>query len=524
METTAKTDASLIPQVNKDAAKVLERLINNKLFAHGDPHHAQFLTGKVEIGVGLDNDHYLARKDDVKPQEVIRIRFKDPHVEMVPSKVQDVLKDVLKSIPGIADAVSFESEKEHSKKLKDTLAEFKDQGANIPENTFEWRGFADNLDTKGWQSIDDHALKVNKNIAGIYVDIDIPKGKDDDKKDKGATQKVAENIRARLPQIKEVLLQRVIKYTPGMDEATKCALTERFNKLEFTVSNLDSEYSNNVTIHIQSPEQAKEKDAKHGELSKKQVELDPTNPLNALSKEHLGKALGRAVLHAGETAGEIFPLIAGREDMKRAIGKALTRFKAEKPDMAAKVDAFLADDLFKNQQGWENRQDLKQAPRFNKDPDKAGELTVDLKVSADKAASIIEAIAGLDKQHGAHTAQQAPIIIINQAAAAAAPGAAVENALKPFAQDLIGHVKAAYQSIEAGLEKSVSLQTPAATANGADTLASITNAEKAVDAAIAKADALLNNLKNEKNPPSPVILGGAEIFCNAHSSTLGRAG
>ncbi len=451
-EFTGHTQA--LPDDFNKAEQMVQRLINNRLFAHGRPDHPQFLTSGVTIGVGLD-DRYSGA-DSTNQSEVLRVTLKDPHIESIPSKVKDTALAVLAEVPVLKDAIAFESPEKHVAKLKDKLAEFIGMGADIDPKLLEWRGF--DSDTAGtWHSAPDHALQISKNEFAVTVNIEAAK----------ETKNIAENIRGRLPDIKQKLAERIAKYQGATDDAAKQAIAQQVEKMDVTLTFNETAKNDNyfspgsISITFASPEQAEATKNKNvpGATPPDQLTLNKTNPLSSLTDEQLGKALGRSVLTAGETAKDVFPLIAGREDMKRAVTKKLKAFAKTHPEHEQCVQEFLKDDAFKQQHQWDapknQRVELKKPPVVNKDPSKPGEMTIDLTLSQGKAWEAVQAIAALDPQMQAKPAElgMAKVENIELVGVAGSDGAAKKR-VQAHAQALIEafrQTQAAMQSAFDGL-------------------------------------------------------------------------
>lgn len=383
----------------------------------------------VLVGVGTAKEYggAGATTDDLG-NHTLSITITDPKVG---ANFKDALKDTLaklSGLPALKEMVQFESDAANVVHQRDALEKFRVAGAQIPENFKEWIGFnPDNVDR--WDAIPKHALHtISRDETGVSFSIRIPEGEDVGKVG-GA---VKADLEARKDAILAMLQKRAIKYlTKGLDDAAKAAKTveiaEQFKqvKMEITYNEpvMHGDYSGPGSISVRIASQAQKESGitfKDKVMTPEDKEkLRASNPLTAsnpnkaasseeyaVSGDELGKALGRAVLFEGEhgkTPTAIFPKVAGKEDMKRAIAKQLVAFKATNPGMAKEVDNFLNDEAFKGDD-WNKpkrlRQEHKVMPIVSKDATdvtKANTMTVSFSLKADKAQAALEGLANLSK-------------------------------------------------------------------------------------------------------------------------------
>lgn len=243
----------------------------------------------------------------------------------------------------------------------------------------------------------------------------MPLSKEERTNSKEILKDIEQNIKDRLDEIKDTLAERIAKYQGAKTDAEKAAIKEKVSKLEFKINNREYvESSNyirdaNINIRIQSPEQLaqEKKPGSFGAMNEQETEaMAATNPLTPLSAEQTAKSLGRALLMTGEKAKAIFPKVAGREDMKRALERKLKKLKADKPEMAAEVESFLGDDTFKDNTTWKKapseKPQLESRPIVKTNDD--GKLEIRMQLPDGKAGEIIEKLAAdapQQKQGGA---------------------------------------------------------------------------------------------------------------------------
>lgn len=410
----------------QNAAAIVEGMLNNRLFNHkkadnmhpGHTHigadHSQFTNASVSWEIDLPKASPLIYPaDGEKKREVLRLVLKDAHNAYIPSSVADHALTVLSELPALKPYVQFADGEQEKHAMQEAMREFIDAGAEIPKTLLNWQGF---LPRKPGlhAAIDDYALNIRKEsgqnfgskekngiVMGMYG------ASADRSQDIGAL--LRSNITERLPAIKELLTQRIAKYKgfqPGSSEYANLAAQVQNFSIEVGVNDMGSSQQGGVfsvaaiTIHIRSKEQMAHDQTQQGGTpaaaltAEQQKKLDETNPLFTLPPEQLGKALGRSFLYAGgEKAMEIAPYVFGRKDVLNAVGKGLAKLKIAKPDLAEKIDAFLASDEFKNP--WRNRDEQKTKPRRLTDDKHPGAVIIEFDLPATKPIEVVNAIAAL---------------------------------------------------------------------------------------------------------------------------------
>lgn len=368
---------------NDDLAARATQALNQKLAEKG-------LTGvTAKIGWTVNGKDYNG-----KPQECLQINLSGPAVHQNPESdaaIQEKLYQALKEIDVVRQHVEFDDPAKHLAELKTKLSAFIAKGAKIPESYVQWRGFNKELngdDGTYYTRIVDHAISPfdsyasrlsEDNVAanGIQFTIRIPETQKEREQQTGEgdplRKKVTENIKAREQAIKEMIAERLAlpKYLGGTMSAEE--IKKQVNGLIIEIEG--------DTVTLLSPQQKTEKDRlkadpKAEPLSEEERKKNAeSNILSKLTKEKLGKILGRAFLHAGDKAEDIFPLIAGHEDMARAVRRQLKILKYSEtgqkdPELSKSIDEFLADDAFKKHD-WKERGKLKVSPESvtNPDPD-----------------------------------------------------------------------------------------------------------------------------------------------------------
>ena len=386
-------------------------------------------------------------------KESLDIAIAHPSVAQTPAALANAVKTVLAKLPVLKDKVQFESVAEHALNMRKKLEGMIAQGADIPKNYLEWGGFKpDVAEETGWSSLKQYALNIDKDNGGIRVNIALPLTREEQPNSKALIEAAEANIKERLPAIKALLAERLAKYKNVKDDAGKAALKAEVEKLDFQISRSEYVKHDNMSIParlsviIMSPEQAKEVQDPpkfYGKPEEEKKKIGATNPLDALPMEQLGKALGRSFLHAGDKANELFPKIAGRDDMKAAIIKSLVRLKKAKPDLAKEVDSFLADDTFKDTDNWlkPKSQHVEAKGRPEVSTDKDGRLHITMDMPAGQSFEAIKALAAMDTP-----AEQPTMAKVEETALGAITPAMQVKALSAAIDQVLGNYQGGGQS------------------------------------------------------------------------------
>jgi hypothetical protein len=422
------------------ATKVLQdRLSKNPAF------------GGVALEVRTDTRHSTA--DDKRMTDLI-FTARNPNIEVHHGQFEDMVRNALYT-DAFRPHVKFESDTDHMKRMANELRQFialegemnakatGERTISIPDNYPKWFeeiGKRNDFSSK-------NAFNIHKEKGITTMDASLSRDVD--------PAVIAASLEARKGAILDMLAERVVKYTPSADtDEKKNALKAQVKALEVIITSSDT-YGKRVTITIMSKAQleaTKGADGKPQEIpADKVAELAATNPLNALKngeKEldkdnppHLQKALARSFLFAGDKANDIFPMIAGKDDMRRAVIKTLVKLKtvrmAENPtsQIGKAIDNFLNDDVFKEVDRWgtpsNERQDFKQPIVFVKDggrglnasdkPYEKGKMEFTVSVPTNKLPQILELVA-TNKDIPAPVQAAQPAATTQQATAAPTTG------------------------------------------------------------------------------------------------------
>ena len=288
-------------------------------------------------------------------------------------------------------------------------------GTDFNAKLLEWPGF--DPEVMKQTAMADYAVSdVRPGAYGIEMDVHVPRQAAKDEDPKKLQERLAESIRARLPAIQAMLADRAEKYIKtnllkegkGEQEIADAANDARCKMEKLTIS-VNVTERNSVKITLRSPDQAEalaKAPAIYAEPDNG-AELRATNPLHALSNQitkeepspQLHKALSRSFLFAGENAMEMFPAVAGTNDIKNAVAKELRRVETANPEKKAAFAAILASPLFKNHWAAPDSPDAAlPLPVFRKDPKQADMMEVWIPLAKDKVKCTVEALAALAPQ------------------------------------------------------------------------------------------------------------------------------
>lgn len=416
------------------------------------------LGGEVSIGVGnKQNDSFAVPVDGGSPDEItnLLITLKAPGVDANPKATQEKILNALAEVPAITAVAQTTPDEKLANTVWNQLKGIA-EGTQFDKRLLNWTGFNADVEKKGEER--DFSVKVPRwedTAFGVEFNISVPRGE-------GTAQgpvvdKVAESIKSRLPAIKELLTKRVAKYTEQnmrkegkSEDEIKLVLSklpEAIQKLNIAVNADSGSGDNSITIALRSDQQveAKKNAPSDGSMPDNADALRASNPLSALShaltddekkanpeaSPQLNKALGRAFLFGGDNAMDVFPLIAGRKDMKTAIAKELQGVIKNNPEKAEAAKQILESDLFKAHD-WDAAPNAtgtaKPAPIFSKDATKENEMQVWLTLPKDKVPETLQALAaGMDapaQQPQAAPADTLPTQSANDASMTAPPAAA----------------------------------------------------------------------------------------------------
>ena len=274
-----------------------------------------------------------------------------------------------------------------------------------------------------------HAIDyINADPAGIKFSLSVPSDKNTDPTD--TTKDIDANIEKRLPAIQELLAKRAEKnITKNLKKAGKsekeiaseiALVREKMATLKITVNNARG--GDGIQLAIRSPEQAQYHEEHPNDRNPDNAdELRATNPLYQLStivteeekrtnpdaSPQLNKTLARAFLSGGDTAMDVFPLIAGRGDIRSAIAKEAERIIKEHPEKEAAFNEIVSSILLKDHSSYlidGKHADVAPAtPEFKKNADHPNQLEVWIELPRDKVKPTLEGLANMAPQAQAKT-------------------------------------------------------------------------------------------------------------------------
>ncbi len=387
------------------AEERIKNLLNGEVTIAGQANNVtkvsiDFGTPKIEPGTSVafgDEDDLTSTNMVRMTVDIDRDRAKQ---NTEPTQLIRDIKTAMGKVDALKPYVRFEDDAKHALNLRDELRKFMDKGADLPPNLLEWVGFSDDTKRPG-----DYGVRIRKENGILLLHISVT-----DTKGVGKLgEKIRDNIKADLEEKKVMLASRLAKYMGIKKEDTAAieAIKKRLDDLVFDVTTeeygMQSKHpSSFIEIKIMTKEQkrllddpaTREDKAKVEEAGKSSILYEFQN------SEQLGKAIGRSMLFAGKHAQDMFPVVAGRLDMKAAIGKSLTRLAGTKPELAAEVKNFLEDDSFKSHENWdkkaEEKPQLKSQPFINIDLKTPHQVNIDFALPKGKANEVFAAIATAD--------------------------------------------------------------------------------------------------------------------------------
>lgn len=488
----------------------------------GDENSQQFVDARVKIDTGLPKSEWNANEEH---NETLRLTIQSNMVESNPSALRKAIEQTIQSIEPMDEWVRARSAEQEVAYVKSKVEELINAGADLSKSILKWAGF----DSKNEQryEVQEYLISTHNNNDKFDVNLCLPEHLSD-----GLTsEKIAENIRKRLNDIKEMLAQRLIKAKNITNEIEKKELTERVNQLDFHVI-ANSGYSSggdvstgSVNIEIRSPKQLEkyeESKEKNNDIAVHDDDtLKKTNLLSDFDTLAVSKALSRAIQTAGgEKAEEVMPAIAGASDIRRKLEKVLSKFEQEHPEHAHKV----ADVLHSNVlvRGWSD-----ECKKFTKEPvhyikdadsDKRGTMIVEMTLPEGKAAQVIQKLAAMqpalspeqqsfasvDGMQLVGAQSQNPVVqkklmVLLKPLMGQQVNPQNQDELKPFAEKLIAAVTEAHASLEEMKKEGVSEA----------------NSQKAAQNIITKMEHAYNtitegvkrgaNIRQNEEKPSPVV-------------------
>lgn len=452
------------------AAGVIQRMVRGQLLPLGDKGEKQFLddaTVSIQQGwsskMGQDSQARSNLVVVIDSPKIANIRDKEPFNTAIQQSVID-------AIPALKNQIIEDNPKNRAREAKDNTTRLlemaKKDGIADATGLSEWVGFSEKLASMPWK-LDKHATRFSDNEMGFTASVELFKA---DGVALTTAPEVANNLQGRLENIKKTVANRISKYLGVTDDAKKAEIEKEVAGYEFSVSFDEGQNGGRVSINVRSPDQVKAKQALvAGTPPKDPVALSETNLLFKVKQldekngtQNLGKLMGRAILMDGtEEAKQLFPKIAGREDMKRALGKIFAKLgekHKDDPQVQALIKTTLEDEVFKDQRQHNKSKEKREYQKFEAygfvDPEHPTQFRVNINLPSGKAQEVLEEIAAF--------APAAPVVAAAQTQAPAAPAA--DPSVQQVASEVIDSMVSAATDAARAAQSSASAQVqPAGT-------------------------------------------------------------
>jgi phosphopantetheinyl transferase (holo-ACP synthase) len=393
-------------------------------------HHLGLPPDNVTITIGPKDKSAgsldLGSSTPDAPTEEVHITIHKQGLDIEPDRLREELRTALAQVKPIADVAQMVPEVKLATKLATDLKEAT-KGTKFNQKLLEWPGFNPEMHKHG-VTVNDYAIEdVRSKPYGIELNLRFPSENRGDQAD--TMQKFSEVTKGRIEAIREILVERVVKYdrenltkrglnaeeishvteaakAEGKNEeqikealaakleanikASEAQVREQFTKLQFNVST----HNSRITVSIRSPEQAAayteaEKSDRGFRDPENADALRNSNPLTSLTvgltrdstpatdttpeiSPQLHKALARSILFdKNKNPIPDFEQIAGRKDIQIAIAKEMMRVLPEHPEREAQFRAMLSSNIFKQHELWHGSSigqadTAKPYPRFEK--------------------------------------------------------------------------------------------------------------------------------------------------------------
>ena len=370
--------------------------------------------GEVTIKTGkMKQDGYSATLEPDQEQTNILISIHKSGIDLHQPEEEKILREAMSKTPELAALAQWTPQDLLATQAKEKIiAATADTDFN--KELLKWPVFDPEIAKKNHGFTDFAISHMRDHGYGVEFAVVIPRG--DHSNWQEVTEKVAEQIRQRLPEIKEILTERVLKYYQvnlkaenKSDAEIAAAVTKATADMAALNIAVNSNDWEGITISLRSPQQV-EALAKAGNVTKQPDnadELKVNNPLQhvitrTVSKEdehpQLHKALARALLNdKGKKITAYFTEIAGTHDIKVAIMKEFHRIKQIDSTKEAAFNEIINSPLFKEHTLWAadpNKPGVASpSPTFSKPIEKNDTLDISFGIKRDQFAKLIESLA-----------------------------------------------------------------------------------------------------------------------------------
>jgi hypothetical protein len=383
--------ADVLPQEYKDAAAKLQEWVRQQ-------------SGLANTTVNISKGLRQMDQGDVEAEDLVRINFQDPAFvnSDVATATAQALRQKLNSIDGVRNEAVVLSPADYIDDVGNRVAELMRQAAEagIPSGNIDVKKspvFSSNFSSNQLKNRGTEVIESDKSTT---IRLQIPTNPQHPEEAAATAEKVATNLRNRIPQIKQALIDRIkeknyMALTPEMEQHLQAH--------QFKVDVVTQDNWTSVYIDIRSPEQVKYFDKPSEKVDENA--LKASNFFSQIPKEILPKLVGRIILFEGEKLkkpSEILVDVSGSEDMRTIVGKTMYYLKKLKPELSEKADAIMQENVFKPREQWnlptKDQHPEKESLRFAIDPDHADTLTFVLPVPKGDAIKVATAIAAMKQE------------------------------------------------------------------------------------------------------------------------------
>lgn len=438
------------------AADVLERMVRGQLLPLGDKGEKQFM---ADAKVSFQQGWASKMGPDAQARDTLVVVIDSPHIAAIANKEPfntAIEQSVINAIPALKKEIVEDKPKNRAREAKDGTAYLlemaKKDGIADATGLSEWIGFSEKLASMPWK-LDKHAVRYTDNEMGFTANVELFKA---DGVALTTAPEVANNLQGRLDSIKKTVANRISKYLGITDDAKKAEIEKEVAGYEFSVSFSEGQEGGRVSINVRSPEQIKARqELVNGHAPKDPVAVSETNLLFKVKQldekngtQNLGKLMGRAILMDGtEEAKLLFPKIAGREDMKRTLGKIFAKLgeqHKDDPQVQELIKSTLEDDIFKDKRQHNKSEEKREYQKFEAygfvDPEHPTQFKVRINLPSGKAQDVLKEIAALAPAAIAQPQPEAPAVPIPPAVVAAQTQTPATAAADPSVQQVASEV------------------------------------------------------------------------------------
>jgi hypothetical protein len=386
------------------AAAAVKKLLSAPVLIQG-----QAPISLESAGIKISKGFNRAGRNPKFNNDTIAVRITTPLVRNsnIADAVAVAAQTALNKIPEIRKETILVSPEQYLADIKSRMKELLDAAkeAGIPGS---------NIDYSQWKGLDpavadtpigvgSHAINLVEDSNLTTIRIQIPTDSKNPDAAMAKANEIAQKLRTRLPQIKQDLITHVKRknYLVGIDDALQQRLDA--HELEVRTQQQDNKWTS-VFIEVRSPEQVK---AKENPAEKTDADALKKSNLFVMIPNELNrkKLASRIALFEGQSLKQptdYFLDVAGTQDVEIALKKVMGRLKTAKPELNAKIDELLSENVLKDREQWtkspsdqEPWKRVANAYVSSKEPET---LVISFDVAAGKGEEIISKLAAMNEQ------------------------------------------------------------------------------------------------------------------------------